>query len=84
MLEGGLPLWVSEGYKLDEAPVSDEDLDSTMRAAQHPPSHVKYEAQLQVKHMQASSMPYRMLLVPRPYVIHSWTPTEWLHGSFYL
>ena len=53
MLDGGLPRWLSDGYKLDEAPVSDEDLDAAMRAAQHPPSHTQYKAKLQVQHMHA-------------------------------
>lgn len=59
VLDGGLPLWVSEGHKLDETAVSDEDLEAAMRAALHPPSHAKYKAKLQVTHMHACSMPHR-------------------------
>lgn len=53
-----MPLWMSEGYKLDETPVSDEDLEAALRAAQHPPSHAKYKAKLQVTHVHAWSMPH--------------------------
>ena len=54
VLDGGLPLWLSEGYNLDEAPVSEEELAAGRRAAQQPPSHAaKYKAHLQVQHMHA-------------------------------
>ena len=48
VLDGGLPLWLSEGYKLDETAVSDEDLEAATKAAQQPPSHAQYKAKLQV------------------------------------
>ncbi len=48
VLDGGLPLWLTEGYKLDESPVSDDDLNAPLRAAQDPPEHLHYSARLQV------------------------------------
>ncbi|KAL3143454.1 hypothetical protein ABBQ38_002269 [Trebouxia sp. C0009 RCD-2024] len=47
VLDGGLPLWVSEGHKLEETPVSDDDLNAPLRAAQHPPPQTTYRAHLQ-------------------------------------
>ena len=52
MLDGGLPLWVSEGYKLEESPALDGELEAPSQAAQHPPANVHYSAQL-----QAGSLP---------------------------
>lgn len=48
VLDGGLPAWVSEGYKLDETPVSDDDTNASLKAAQQPPSDTRYKAHLQV------------------------------------
>jgi len=52
VLEGGLPLWVSEGYKLEETSASDDELEAPLQAAQHPPTNVHYSA-----HLQAGSLP---------------------------
>ena len=48
VLDGGLPGWLSEDYKLDETPVSDDDLNAPLKAAQQPPSDTRYKAHLQV------------------------------------
>ena len=53
VLDGGLPLWVSKGHQLEETPVSDEELDAPLRAAQHPPPQTHYRAYLQVRHVHA-------------------------------
>lgn len=52
VLDGGLPLWINEGYQLDESPVSDENLNAPLTAAQHPPFKIQYSAHLQVSAMQ--------------------------------
>ena len=48
-------MWVSEGHKLEETPVSDEELDAPLRAAHHPPKQMKYRAHLQVRHVPCSA-----------------------------
>ena len=55
MLDGGLPLWVSEGYKLEATPASDDEIESPLQAAQRPPANVHYSAHLQVGFMPSSA-----------------------------
>ncbi len=45
-------MWVSEGYKLEESPASDDELEGPLQAAQRPPANVHYSA-----HLQARSLP---------------------------
>lgn len=48
VLDGGLPTWQQEGYDVDSISVSDADVEAPLKAAQQPPSTVKYQARLQV------------------------------------
>ena len=55
VLDGGLPLWIQEGYDMDSSSVADADDDAPLRAAQNPPAEAKYQAHLQVMYQSLTS-----------------------------
>lgn len=55
VLDGGLPLWIQEGYDMDSSSVADADIDAPLHAAQQPPAEAKYQAHLQVLHQSVTS-----------------------------
>lgn len=66
VLEGGLPLWISAGYELDEAPASDHELEAPLSATQHPPPHLHYRARLQASSKAFTGMMCGCLWMQNP------------------
>jgi 3-mercaptopyruvate sulfurtransferase SseA len=51
VLDGGLPAWKAEGYPLDTADVSEDEVDAAAAAARQPGASGRYPAKLQVEYV---------------------------------